>query len=315
MSIPTVMLVFGDAFRCEQALVARHEAILATDRNTERHAVFGDETDLPALATELSSSALFADGRHFVVRRAEAIKPKAFARLAGQPLPPGTYVTFVATDLKGTSPLVKAARKAATVKAVPRPAGVRLERTVAELFSAAGLDLPPRTVKALVERSGGDLLALANEAHKLKAYLVQGEPVPDRLDELAFSAGETSMYPLLDRIGEKNTRAALACLAGLHDEPGRLLSASVRHLSRLAMVRALLDVKIEKTTIASLLGSPPWLVSRLAGQAKRHTTNGLSTILDRAIDLDAGVKRGLLRPQDALVLLILAATTAYPAVP
>ncbi len=315
MSIPTVALIFGDPFRCEQALAARHEAILEDGPGTERRAMFGDEVDLPAFATELSSSPLFARGRHFVIRRAEAIKPKAFTRLAGQPLPEGTYLTFLATDLKATSPLVKAAKTAVTVQAVPRPAGVRLERSAAALFSSAGIRLSPRTVKALVERSGGDLLALAGEARKLKTYLAGKTADPHRVEELTFSAGEGSVYPLLDRIGERDPRAALRCLAGLHEDPGRALSAALRHLSRLLMVRALQDAKTDTATIGSLLGSPSWLVSRLADQAKRHAYGELRAALDRGIDLDAGVKRGLLRAEDALHLLILAATTSPPAAP
>jgi len=315
MSLPSVALIFGDPFRCDQALAERHEAILATDPKTERHALFGDEVDLSGLATELSSSALFADGRHFIVRHAEAIKPKAFQRLAEAPLSPATYVTFVAGELKASSPLVKAARESATVIAAPRPAGMRLEKAASELFARASLRLPPRTVKAFVERSGGDLLALSGEADKLRAYVSTGEAVPDRVEQLVFSAGETSMYPLLDRIGERDTRAALSCLAELHDDPGRLLAASVRHLSRLAMLRSLLDLKTDKATLSSLLGAPSWLVSRLAGQAKRHTTDELKTSLERAIDLDTGVKRGLLRPADALLLLVFAATTGRPAAP
>jgi DNA polymerase III delta subunit len=315
MSIPRVAFVFGDPFRCEQALSTRHAAILEADPQTERRAVFGDETDLSALATELSSAPLFAEGRHFVVRHAETIKPKPFARLAGQPLSEATYVTFVATGLKGTNPLVKAARKAATVQSAPRPSGARLTRAAAELLSSAGLRLAPRTVNALVERCGGDLLALAGEARKLKTYGAEGKTDSETLEALVFSAGEASIYPLLDRIGERNLSAALTCLAGLHEDAGRLLSATVRHLSRLLMVHALLDAKTEGAGIGTLLGSPSWLVARLAGQAKRHTYRDLVASVDRAIELDLGVKCGQVRAEDALLLLILAATTRRPAAP
>ncbi len=38
---------FGDPFRCEQALQARHTRILEGDAKAERHTLFGDELDLP----------------------------------------------------------------------------------------------------------------------------------------------------------------------------------------------------------------------------------------------------------------------------
>ncbi|MCK4392556.1 hypothetical protein KAX17_06585 [Candidatus Bipolaricaulota bacterium] len=46
MSEPQVTLIFGDPYRCERALRARHTAILAEYPDTERHTLFGDDLDL-----------------------------------------------------------------------------------------------------------------------------------------------------------------------------------------------------------------------------------------------------------------------------
>jgi len=60
-------LIFGDAYRCENALAACSEAILAADSDVEQHRLFGDEIDCSSLVVELSSASLFAATRHFVV--------------------------------------------------------------------------------------------------------------------------------------------------------------------------------------------------------------------------------------------------------
>jgi len=46
MSEPQLALIFGDSFRCEQALQVRHTRIIEEHPEAERHTLFGDELDL-----------------------------------------------------------------------------------------------------------------------------------------------------------------------------------------------------------------------------------------------------------------------------
>ncbi len=65
MSEPQLTLIFGDPFRCEQALQARHTRIIENHPETERHTLFGDELDLLGLTVELQSAVVFAESRYF----------------------------------------------------------------------------------------------------------------------------------------------------------------------------------------------------------------------------------------------------------
>ena len=40
-----LILIFGDAYRCQEALESRNEMIHATDSNVEQHRLFGDEIE------------------------------------------------------------------------------------------------------------------------------------------------------------------------------------------------------------------------------------------------------------------------------
>jgi DNA polymerase III delta subunit len=310
MSEPQLILIFGDPFRCEQSLAARHARILEEDPETERHTLFGDELDLPTLKVELQSASLFTTARHFVVRHAEAIKARPFSALIERDLPSGTYLTFLSTGLKGTSPLVKAARKRGSVQALPPIKGKALERTASELIASQGVHLDPQGLKELITRSGGDLLTLYQEARKLRSFSQEGMIDRDTVEGVVFTSGEESIYPLLDRIGERDLQATLQILSTLHEDEGRVLAGVVRHLTKLLMVRVLLDSKVAEAKIASIVGSPSWLVRRLVAQAKGHQTQKLTAALDLGIDLDLEVKRGGIRPSDALLRLILYVTTS-----
>ncbi|TSA49931.1 hypothetical protein D4R47_03000, partial [archaeon] len=202
MPEPQLILIFGDAYRCEGALESRNEVIHATDSSVEQHRLFGDEINGSSFAVELSSASLFAATRHFVVRRAEKIKQKVFAMVIAESLPPQTYLTFIAIDLKGTSPLVKLTRKQGNVLALPPFKGRESAEEATRIIASQDLRLTPAARKALIDRCGGDLLALREEAKKLHTFAPERTLDAEEVLALTFAAGEGSVYPLLDSIME-----------------------------------------------------------------------------------------------------------------
>jgi len=310
-----LILIFGDAYRCENALAARSEAILATDSSVEQHKLFGDEIDCSSLVVELSSASLFATTRHFVIRRAEKIKQKAFSKIIAESLPPRTYLTFVAVDLKGTSPLVKLARKHGKALALPPFKGRENTEEATRIIALHELRLTPAARKALIDRCNGDLLALREEAKKLKTFAPERTLDANEVLALVFAAGESSIYPLLDSIMDGDLQAAATRLARSHEDSGKMFSALTRQLTRTLMIRTLLDEKMNAAKIASVLGVPGWIVRRSIGQANKHTAQKLAAALDLAIDLDLLVKNGGIRFDDALLKLILFVTAALPPSP
>ena len=310
MSESQCALLHGDPYRVEKALAVRHTAILSEFSDTERSVLFGDELDLPSLRTVLFSRSLFVEGRHFVIRHTEAIQaPKKFAVLVTQELPEATFLTLLADELKPSNPVYKAVKDRGSVQAFPKVKGKALERAVVAILTEYGVDLDSAALKCLIDRSGGELLGISQEARKLHALSGDGAPDEAVFVRLFFAAGEPSIYPLLDRVGEQNLPASLALLVSLHEDPGRLFSMLLRHLTRMLMVRVLVDGGATTAKAASLLGSPAWLIKRLLNQAKLRSVQDLTTVVDQGIALDLMVKRGGIRSGDALLKLTLAATT------
>jgi DNA polymerase-3 subunit delta len=309
MSEPKVVLLVGDAHRCERALARREEAIRREAPDVERRVLFADEVDPAALEADFLTPSLFAAARHLVLRRVEAAqRPKSLAALAELDPPPGTFLTLVASELPASSPIAAAATRRGRTEALPKPRGVNLQRDAALLFSERGLVLPPETVREVVERAGEDLLAIEQEAEKLAAFAPGGD-APETAARLVFDAGEGTVYPFLDRLGERNLRSALALLRDLREDPGRTSASLLRHLGRLLAVRALLAAGALPQEIASLLGVAPWLAQRLAAQCVRYTEEELAWALDLGIGLDLKVKEGAARPHDALLELVLSLTS------
>ena len=315
MSEPQLVLIYGDAYRCEEALSSRSEAILASDPDAEQHSLFGDEIVPSSLVVELSSASLFASTRHFIVRRAGKMKKRDFSRIIEGPLPLQTYLTFIAVGLKGTSPLVKLARKHGEVLALPPFKGRELTEEATRIIASQDLHLTPAGRKALIDRCSGDLLALREETKKLKTFAPERTLDTDDVLKLAFTAGEGSIYPLLDSIIDGNLHDATRRLARSYEDPMRIFSALTRQITRILMIRTLMDERMNAAKISSVVGLPSWIVRRSIGQANKHSAQRLAAALDLAIDLDLLVKNGGIRPDDALLKLVLFVTAPSPHAP
>lgn len=303
------VLLLGDPYRCGRALEERDAEICKIDPARERIARFADETDVASFDTELQSAPLFAMGRHFVIRGADkARKPKPWADLAGRALPPATFVTWIAAELPASNALRKACDAQGSVVVLPPPAARAAAGAARDLLAAADVKLPPADVAEIVRRTGGDLLAISREAAKLRSFSATAAIDRRAVETLVFPAAEPTAYPFFDLLGERDLAGALRALADLRDDAGRLLGGAVRHVTRLAMLRILLDARVPPEQMAEAIGVQDWLVRRLLSQAKRFSTSEAAAVLEVGVELDADVKSGGRTAPDALLEFVLAAT-------
>jgi DNA polymerase III delta subunit len=311
MDEPQVRLFVGDPFRCDRALGNREVAIRDLDPSCERRLVYADEVDVAGLEIDLRSSPLFAFGQHFVIRRVERIRATDRLRFADAvvgDLPKGTFVTLLASELKSTHPILKACKAQKAFTSLPVPRGQAVTKQAREILAGCGLDPSENVVKELVFRCGGDLLGIAQEANKLRTFAGPAPFDEDSVVRLVFPSVEPSVFPFYDRLGERDLRGALSALGELRDDPGRVLGGALRHLTRLAMIRLLLDRDTPRERMARLVGVPDWLLRRLIGQAKRYVLSDLQFALGLGVRLDVQIKQGGLHAHDALLKLVFAAT-------
>ncbi|MGB2983817.1 MAG: hypothetical protein WBC63_08180 [Candidatus Bipolaricaulia bacterium] len=309
MSESQITLLVGDAYRCAGALAERSARLRTIDPECERRVLFGDEIDASSLEIELRSASLFALGRHFVLRRPEKCKAgKALAQAIEGDIPRETFVTLVAVELKGTNPVLKVCKAKDAVVSLPAPRGQGVAKAVREILASCQIEASPDAVRRLIFRNGGSLFGIAQEAEKIRSY-GPGAPLSEEtVDRLVFPSAERTVFPFYDHLGERDLPGALASLADLREDAGRVLGGAIRHLARLAMIRATLDRKGPRVKLSEAIGLPDWLCGRLANQAKRHTLGSLSSALKKGVLLDVQMKGGELSPDDALLRLVFAAT-------
>ena len=309
MNEPQIRLFLGDDYRRERALAEREASIREADPACERHILFADELDPDSFEIELRSASLFALGRHFVVRQIDRAKQaRAIAGALQREIPLATFVTLTGSELRQTSPIFKACSAQDAVVRLPAPKGRAVGAAAREILAAAGIEGSPAALRRLVFRNGGVLLGIAQEAEKLRSLAPVSPIDEDTIDRLVFPTAERTVYPFYDRLGERSLPAALAALAELRDDPGRLLGGAIRHLARLAMIRTVQEEKGPRRRLADVVGLPDWLCKRLAAQAKRYTLPEVARALSRGLELDTAMKRGEVSAEDALLRLIFDAT-------
>lgn len=315
MDASSIVLFYGDPYRCERALAEREIALRAADSTIERQGRFADEVDVATFDIELQSAPLFSLGRHFVVRGIERLrKPKPWADLAAKDLPPATFLTFLGTtDTKASHPVVKACQARGAAVALPAPPARSAAQSARGVFGEQGLKLSNAALDDLMARVGGNLLAIASEARKLRAFAGTSEIGTELVASLVFPGSEPTVYPFFDRLGERDLAGALRALDDLRDDAGRLLGGAVRHLARLATLRALIERRVPAAAMAEFVSVPDWLLRRLVAQAKRFSLEEAAAALSLGLRLDTEVKSGGRSAADALLELVFSVTAASAA--
>ena len=308
MAEPILRLFTGDPYRCERALANREEALRSAYPDLERHVHFADEVQIGTLELDLTSLSLFSLARHFVVRRVEKVRaPKGFVPILETEFAEGSYLTLIATDLRASSPIAKAAKARDAFVSLPAPRGKAIRTSAVEILSERGVPLTEPALRELLHRCGNDLLTISQEAEKLGSLASDGPLDEETVKRTVFPSAERTVYPFYDRLGEADLNGALTELRELREDPGRILGGVLRHLTRLAMIRLLLDRKSDRSEMAASVGVQEWLLRRLLGQARRRSLAELASTLRLGVDLDREIKSGLVRPADALMQLVFTA--------
>ena len=202
--------------------------------------VDGKETD-GGRVLDLASTPPFLGGRRVVVvREAEALEEDE--RLIPFVEDPPGFSTLVLCykepEKTRQSKLFQAARKRGTLLEYDLPHASELPRRVARMAEEAGVALEPGAAWVLLERTGGDLVAVERELEKLAAYALGARLSTEEVSRLVAGSGapelgQYAIFDFLDALAEGRTAEALARLDALlrgGDPPLLVLSMIARQL-------------------------------------------------------------------------------------
>jgi DNA polymerase-3 subunit delta len=175
------------------------------------------------------------------------------------------------------------------------PKGPQMANWIRTQAKERGGEFSHQAAALLGSYVGDDPRLASQEIEKLLNYVNNQRPVePDDVEYLVPYAGETSIFDMVDALGERNGGKAQRLLHHLLevDDPLRLFGMVVRQFRLLLMTRELLDSGHREREIASILKSPPFVVRKLISQVRNFSLAQLEIIYHKLLDMDEAIKTG-----------------------
>jgi len=330
-----VTLLYGDAERFKQRVVSKLADAWLGEAADEysRAIVHTDEVGIQGVLAELAAGSLLSPKRLVVVQNVAALSARKLkgalneqeqlAR-ALEKLGPGVAVVLVArrveSDRKRWGPpvgkvLLKAVRERGQVLELSTPKDEALTGWIQREMERLGKQTGAAAVEALVGRAGADADRLLSEMEKLAAYVGDRLEVSEEdVQAAAVSISEDNVFALVDAIGRRDAKAALAWLDGSLPEGSatgdalRVLGMVVRQLRLIWQARfveqqghSVARVKEAPAEITEKLpehhsladavsGRQAWLASKYTAQARNFSDAQLARAMDRVYQADLALK-------------------------
>jgi DNA polymerase-3 subunit delta len=153
--------------------------------------------------------------------------------------------------------------------------------------------MEPAAITRLVEAVGSDLSRLALAVDQLGLFALKRAVTADDVDELIADTRERSVFELTDAIGAADRARALAAVGSLCDQRESAVGVVVmlaRHVRQLALVHALRASNTPRGEWGSRLGVPPFIVDKIAAQARSYSPAALAAATRRLAEADRALK-------------------------
>lgn len=156
-----------------------------------------------------------------------------------------------------------------------------------------GVRIDAAAVNRLADTVGNDLSRLALALEQLQLYAGDRPVTSDDVDDLIADTRERSVFELTDAIGAADRPRALAAVSALCDQRESAVGVVVmlaRHIRQLSMLHHLRSTNVPRPQWASAIGVPPFIVDKLAAQARAFTPAALAVATQRLATVDRALK-------------------------
>lgn len=229
-------------------------------------------------------------------------------------LPKTTRLLFLESKkLRANHTMLKFAEAADNgyVKLFAQPEGPALERWIRKRVQEKNGRITPRAVHMLAANVGSNLPMLDNEIEKLLLYKGDAEITPDDITLLSPYLAESSIFDLVDALGNRNAKRAAILLQTKFSEgadPFYLFNMFIRQFRLLIQVKELADAGSRPPAVSQTLKMHSFVAGKLYQQSQHFSLPQLEQIYRHLLTIDVEVKTGRNDILTALNLLVAALT-------
>lgn len=156
-----------------------------------------------------------------------------------------------------------------------------------------GVRIDANAINRLVDTVGNDLSRLSLALEQLQLFAGDRPVTSDDVDDLIADTRERSVFELTDAIGAADRPRALAAVSALCDQRESAVGVVVmlaRHIRQLSMLHHMRSANVPRPQWASAIGVPPFVVDKLAAQARAYTPAALAVATQRLATVDRALK-------------------------
>lgn len=212
-------------------------------------------------------------------------------------------------NARAASELYKALGKLERVVEFARYDEGRAAAFLKKRAASRGIALPPATAHRLIDMVGTDLAALENALFRVADYVGEGQPVTEAaLAACVTPSTEYRVFDLLSRLLAGNRRQGLAMLQGMLNSGESALGLASfleGRVKQMLAARLMLAAGMAEPAVVKALGGNAYAAKKTIQAARRCKEDWLRHAVQAFAGVDAQLKRGLLRDNDALLLAIL----------
>lgn len=225
-----------------------------------------------------------------------------------QNVPESTIFIICETEVDKRGRAYKAAKEHGRAIEFSLPEERDVRTWIRAKVSKAGKRISEQTVQYFLEIAGADMGTMAGEIEKLICYAMEREEIT-RADVDAISTRQITgeIFNMVEAVARGQQTKALALygnLLALKEPPMRILFLITRQFHHLLQVKLLKkDYKPEKE-MASILGVPPFAVSKYVAQAEKFTEKELRRAVEECVAAEEDIKTGQMVDTLAVELLI-----------
>ncbi|MBS1118875.1 MAG: polymerase delta subunit [Deltaproteobacteria bacterium] len=204
---------------------------------------------------------------------------------------PSTVIVAITSKLDKRIKLYSTLSKKGFLHVLEAPR--QLPPWVRDEAKALGVRLEPAAITRLIDAVGGDLSRLTLSIEQLGLFAGNRPVTSDDVDELIADTRERSVFELTDAIGAADRSRALAAVSSLCDQRESAVGVVVmlaRHVRQMALVHVLRSTNAPRNEWGSRLGVPPFVVDKIAAQARSYSPDALATATQRLANADRALK-------------------------
>lgn len=223
-------------------------------------------------------------------------------------MPPSTVLVLVDGDIRKGNALLNALSKSAQVSNFPRLKAGKLKDWIRGRVKQEGGEISPGAVNLLAATAGENLGVLANEIQKLLLYTAGRTIKEEDVREVVSYAREASVFTMVDALIEGRAARAAPLMHELLQEGAAapfLLFMITRQVRLLLQLKELLQSHHKRADMMKRLGIyQDFMLDRAVEQCRSYTMERLEQVYLQLLDTDIAIKRGWLKGDLALDLLM-----------